>query len=266
MKIARFILPGLLAGVAVGWLWPMDSIARMEVNGNAAAKNVVRAREAGNEELPRLPVRMDTDQVWLSKDKLKDALRLGNSTLLKMSVFRKIENGRITSSAFDSICSCLGMSPEESRDFHRILSEAAESRLKWEKANVKGIQTGPAEWEIRVPGDRGTAVEALREKLEERFGAERLGEIDLLADLDGFFQTDYFLPEFRHGVMKVCSRLGDELVNEQRVVELKVETSERTVDCRFNNASLDQIEFQERYAGYIGGADAIREAARHLAD
>jgi len=266
MKFVRLVVPGLIAGVAVGWLWPVDSPVWEESNANADSQVVERADDSGKDEDPHLPVRMDLDQVWLSKDQLKDALRIGNSTLLKMSAFRKIENGHITSSAFDSIRAYLGMSPDESRDFHQILSEATESRLKWEKENVKGIKTGPGEWEIRVPGDGGKALEALREKLKERFGAERLGEIDLLADLDGFFQTDYFLPEFRYGVMKVRSRLGDEMVNEQRVVDLKVETSERTLDYRLGYSTLDESEFGERYAGCIGGTDAIREAVRHLAD
>lgn len=258
--MSRFfwIVPGFIAGLLPGLLWP-----RVEpVPGPAAVPAALAAPKNGEpaEEVAALPlpVRFTDELVWLPKDQFQSLLVTAHTCRLKLPDILNLENTR----RIPAICAYLGMTSGESEDFQKILVDAAQARLAWEKQHVTATRTGPAEWRIRFPGDGGKCLSSLRAQLRQRFGEDRLAWIDLLGDLDGCFAPDgHDQLGFRHGDVTLRARYGNEMVDRQRVVDVAIISADRTLAIQLRpGVTYLPDSLLVRLSACIGGLDAIHRA------
>ena len=259
MKWLAYLLPvvGFLSGL---WLSRgfAEKVSRQEVLPVDPAVGVIEPIDSPDREGASSSVRLEGDEVWIPREEI------GNLALeSSMCRLRMDEDGF---PCVDALNDRLGMSESEKWRLRELLKSAARERLEWERENVKVTKTGPADFELRYPGEGGEAQRRLREGIREILGAERTELVDLFGDIDGFFGMKWIAPSFRRGGIRVRTRKADSWETHRGFektsrIALSVAIGEGPAfQYHLDGASLDESIVRNRILPLLGGSEVVRRA------
>jgi hypothetical protein len=249
-------LVGICVGFAIGWSFSMSKVTDDLGAGGPDEKssNNRAALMETNGENPRL--RIFDGAVWVPKDALESIAR--ETLAARMHMDDPEADGW---PCVNALSSWVPMTDDERSQFKKALQQAARRRREWERANVKVQETGPGEWKVFFPGDKGEARLELKRSIEAVFGVERAEQIDILGNTDGFFGMKWLAPGFRHGEIRVRAMTVKSFPTGERI-RLSVEIDGRSIGMYLDGSSLEEQAFAGRILKYMGGAEVIRRGAQ----
>jgi hypothetical protein len=247
---------GICVGFAIGWSITMPIVSDELAAGGPDEKpsNNRAALMETNGENPRL--RISDGVVWVPKDALES---IALETLAaRMHMDDPEADGW---PCVNALSSWVPMTDDERSQFKKALQQAAHQRQEWEKTHVKVQESGPGEWKVFFPGDKGEGRLELKRSIEAVFGAERAEQIDILGNTDGFFGMKWLAPGFRHGEIRVLAMVEENFLTRERI-RLSVEIDGQAIGFHLDDNSLQTQAFAGRILKHMGGPEVIRRGAR----
>lgn len=248
-------LVGLCVGFAIGWSFSMpkaaDELAAAGPDGKSSSHRAGLMETNG--ENPRL--RFSDGAVWVPKDALESIARETLSARMYMD-----DPETDGWPCVNALGSWVPMTDDERSQFRKVLQQAARQRREWENTHVKVEESGPGEWKVLFPGDKGEARLELKRAIEAVFGAERAEQIDILGNTDGFFGMKWLAPGFRHGEIRVRAMPEKSFPTGERI-RLSVEIDGQAIGLHLDGGSLEEQAFAGRILKHMGGAEVIRRGA-----
>jgi hypothetical protein len=249
-------LVGLCVGFAIGWFLSMPKVADGLAADGPEMGSSNKSAAAMEAAVGERRLRISDGVVWVPADELESIAR--ETLAARMYMDDPEADGW---PCVNALSSWVPMTDEERSQFKKVLQQAARQRREWEKANIKVQETGPGEWKVFFPGDKGEARLELKRAIEAVFGAERAEQIDILGNTDGFFGMKWLAPGFRHGEIRVRAMPEKSFPTGERI-RLSVEIDGRSIGLYLDGSSLEEQAFAGRILKHMGGAEVIRRGVQ----